>query len=125
MLALAVAACASSGQRAPHEYAVGEAQNGLTVKVHVSDTVHVTLNSTAWTISGSSDGAVLEQDGLQLVSPAPAGTCFPGEGCGATSALFRAIKVGKAVVGASRVSCGEARACVGAEGRYEVTVVVD
>jgi len=124
MLAFAVAACLSSGQRVSHEYAVGDSQNGLTVKVHTGDTVRVTLDSTAWTISGSSDAAVLEQDGQQLVSPAPAGTCFPGEGCGTTSALYRAVKLGKAIVDASRVSCGEARVCVGAEGKYEVTVVV-
>src|SRR5207237_8021823 len=105
MLAFAVAACASSGQRAPHEYAVGEAQNGLTVKVHVSDTVHVTLNSTAWTISGSSDGAVLEQDGLQLVSRAAAGPCFPGAVAGATSPRYAAINVRREGVDVSGVSC--------------------
>jgi hypothetical protein len=107
-----------------HEYAAGVAQNRLTIKVHVGDTVRVTLDSTEWTFSGSSDSAVLQQDGQQAVSPAPPGTCFPGEGCGATSALFRAVNAGTATVDASRVSCGEARVCVGAEGTYEVTVLV-
>jgi hypothetical protein len=124
VLACAIAACGSSGQRASHEYASGDSQNGLTIKVHVGDTIRVTLNSTAWTIAGSSDATVLQQDGPQAVSPAPPGTCFPGEDCGTTSALYRAVKIGTATVDASRVSCGEARVCVGAEGKYEVTAVV-
>jgi hypothetical protein len=124
VLACAIAACGPSGQRASHEYAAGDTQNGLTIKVHVGDSVRVTLNSTEWTIAGSSDAAVLQQDGLQAVSPAPPGTCFPGEGCGTTSAHYRAVKIGTATVDASRVSCGEARVCVGTEGKYEVTVTV-
>ncbi len=124
ILACAVVACGPHDQRAAKEYAAGVAQNRLTIKVHVGDTVRVTLDSTEWTFSGSSDDAVLQQDGPQAVSPAPPGTCVPGEGCGATSAVFRAVKAGTAAVDASRVSCGEARVCVGAEGKYELTVVV-
>lgn len=45
-------------------------------------------------------------------------------GCGTTSALFKAVKAGTATVSANRVSCGEARRCVGAEGQYQLTVVV-
>ena len=124
VLVFSVGACASSGQRVSHEYAAGDAQDRLTLEVHTGDTVRVTLDSTAWTFSGSSDDAVLRQDGQQAVSPAPPGTCVPGEGCGTTTALFRALKTGTATVDASRVSCGEARVCVGAEGRYELTVMV-
>lgn len=124
ILACAVAACGSSDQRATREYAAGVAQNRLTIKVHVGDTVRVTLDSTEWTFSGSSDAAVLRQDGQQAVSPAPPEACVPGEGCGTTSAVFRAVRPGTATVDASRVSCGEARVCVGAEGKYELTVVV-
>ncbi len=90
----------------------------------MGDTVRATLDSTEWTFSGNSDDAVLQQDGQQAVSPASAGTCVPGEGCGATSEVFRAVKAGTATVDASRVSCGEARVCVGAEGKYDLTVVV-
>ena len=124
MLACVVAACGSSAHRTPQEYAAGVAQDRLTIKVHVGDTVRVTLDSTEWTFSGSSDAAVLLQDGQQAVSPAPPETCVPGEGCGTTSAVFRALRAGTATVDASRVSCGEARVCVGAEGKYELTVVV-
>lgn len=123
ILACLVAACGSSDQRTAQEYAAGVAQDGLTIKVHVGDTVRVTLDSTEWTFSGSSNAAVLEQDGQQAISPAPE-TCVPGEGCGTTSAVFRAVRAGTATVDASRVSCGEARVCVGAEGKYELTVVV-
>jgi len=124
ILAFAVAACGPYDHKASQEYAAGVAQNRLTIKVHVGDTVRVTLDSTEWTFSGSSDAAVLQQDGQQAVSPAPPGTCVPGEGCGTTAAVFRAVKAGTATVDASRVSCGEARFCVGAEGKYELTVLV-
>jgi len=124
VLACAVVACGGSGQRAPREFVANDAQNGQAIKVHAGDTVRVTLGSTAWTISGSSDSSVLPQQGLQVVSPAPPGACYPGANCGTTSATYRAVKAGAATVDASRVSCGEARMCVGAEGRYQVTVVV-
>jgi predicted secreted protein len=124
VLACVVAACGSSGQHAPQQLVAGDAQNGQTVKVHVGDTLRVALNSTVWTISGSSDPVVLEQQGQQVIVSAPPGTCYVGQGCGTTTADFRAVKAGTAEVDASRVSCGEARRCVGPEGVYRVTVIV-
>ncbi len=124
ILACAIVGCGASGHPAVREFVATDAQNGQTIKVHAGDTVRVTLGSTAWTISGSSDSTVLEQEGLQAVSPAPFGACYPGENCGTESAVYRAIKAGTATVDASRVSCGEARMCVGPERTYQVTVVV-
>ncbi|HSS60190.1 MAG TPA: hypothetical protein VLK30_01895 [Candidatus Limnocylindrales bacterium] len=124
LLVLALLACGSSGPPPAREYAAADAQNGLTLKVRAGDTVRVTLGSTTWTIAGSSDPAVLEQESAQVVSPAPTGQCVAGEGCGTTSAVFRALKHGVATIDASRVSCGEARLCAGAEGSYQVTVQV-
>jgi hypothetical protein len=116
--------CGASGHPAVREFVATDAQNGQSIEVHAGDTVRVTLSSTAWSISGSSDSTVLEQAGLQVVSPASLGACYPGENCGTTYAIYRAIKVGTATVDASRVSCGEARMCVGPERSYQVTVVV-
>lgn len=102
----------------------GDAQNGQSISVHAGDTIRITLNTTAWTFAGSSDPSVVQKQGEQVVSPAPHGTCLPGMNCGTTTATFKAMKPGSATVTASRLSCGEARRCVGAEGQYQLTVDV-
>jgi hypothetical protein len=122
--ALAVVACGSPTSPQPRTVGIGEAQNGQSVGAHVGDTLRLRLSRTTWTISGSSDPSVLQALGEQVVSPAPPGSCYPGMGCGTTTALFRALRSGSATVTATRVSCGEALRCVGAEGQYEVVVVV-
>lgn len=122
--AVLIAACGASGPQTGHEVDAGDAQNGQSISAHTGDTVRITLNTTFWTFSGSSDAAVLQQQGEQVTTPAPRGSCFPGMGCGTTSAIFKAMKQGSATVSATRFSCGEARRCVGAEGMYQVMVVV-
>ena len=124
VVALAVVACGSASSPQPREVVIGEARNGQSVGAHIGDTLRLTLSRTTWTISGSSDPSVLQAQGEQVVSPAPPGVCFPGMGCGTTTALFRALRAGSATVTATRVSCGEALRCVGAEGQYEVVIVV-
>ena len=119
-----MAACITSSSSSAKEVTLGDSQNGQSVSAHVGDNVRITLDSTAWTISGSSDVGVLQPQGEQVVSPAPQGTCYPGMNCGTTTAEFRALKRGTATVSATRVSCGEARICVGLEGIYQVTVIV-
>jgi hypothetical protein len=106
------------------EVKVDDSKNGQSVHVHVGDTVKITLSSTDWTFDQDSDPVVLKELGGQVVTPDPAGSCFPGMGCGVTTAWYKALSAGSAVVSASRVSCGEARRCVGNEGVYRVTVVV-
>ncbi len=124
LLGGAFLACSPTGPPPPHQYDLNDAQNGQTIQLHTGDTVQVTLSSTTWTFAGSSDPAVIEQQGAQQVSPAPVGQCVAGEGCGTTSAVFRALKKGSARIDANRVSCGEARLCVGPEGSYEVKLSV-
>lgn len=124
LLICAAAACGAAAPAPAQEVSAGDAQDGKTVTVHVGDTLRLTLGNTAWTIAGSSDSSVLEQQGEQVVSPAARGTCYPGMGCGTTTAVFKALKKGSASVTATRVSCGEARRCVGAEGQYALTVAV-
>jgi hypothetical protein len=124
VVALAVVACGSPASPQPRTVGIGDAQNGQSVGAHVGDTLRLSLSRTTWTISGSSDPSVLQAVGEQVVSPAPPGSCYPGMGCGTTTALFRALRAGSATVTATRVSCGEALRCVGTEGQYEVVVVV-
>lgn len=99
----------------------GDAENGTTVDLHVGDRLAVTLHSTYWTISGSSNPRVLTAEGPEAVSPAPGG-CVPGGGCGTVTMIFDVIGMGSADVTASRVSCGEAMLCTGTQGSYKITV---
>jgi hypothetical protein len=101
----------------------GDQDNGRRVTAHVGDHLLLTLNSTYWTIQGSSNPAVLRQSGQPVVSPILSG-CVPGQGCGTVRASFDAVAPGAADVTASRTSCGEALACTGGAGSYRVTVLV-
>jgi hypothetical protein len=119
-LAVGLGACGQSLS----EVKVDDSKNGQSVKVHVGDTVKVTLNATYWTFDQSSDPLVLKELGDQVVTPDPVGSCLPGMGCGVTTAWYKALSAGSATVSASRVSCGEALRCVGNQGTYRVRVVV-
>jgi hypothetical protein len=119
-LAVGLGACGQSLS----ELKVDDTKNGQSVQVHVGDTVKVTLGSTYWTFDQSSDPLVLKELGDQVVTPDPMGSCLPGMGCGVTTAWYKALSAGSATASASRVSCGEARRCVGNQGAYRVTVVV-
>ncbi len=119
-LAAGLGACGQSLS----EVKVDDSKNAQSVQVHVGDTVKVTLGSTYWTFDQSSDPLVLKELGDQVVTPDPIGSCLPGMGCGVTTAWYKALSAGSATVSASRVSCGEARRCVGSQGAYRVTVVV-
>jgi hypothetical protein len=126
---LVLAACGSatgtgvgSPSPSPRQLQVaGDAENGTTVDLHVGDRLAVTLHSTYWTISGSSNSHVLTAEGPESVSPAPGG-CVPGGGCGTVTMTFDVIGIGSADVIASRVSCGEAMLCTGTQGSYKITV---
>jgi hypothetical protein len=106
------------------EVFVDSSKNGGTVKAHVGDVIRITLDTTSWTFQPVSADSVLAPKGQQVVSPAPRGTCYPGMNCGTTTARFRAIASGNARITATRISCGEARRCVGAEGTFQVNVIV-
>ncbi|TMC07281.1 MAG: hypothetical protein E6J41_16490 [Chloroflexi bacterium] len=123
--ALAVAGCggaaAGGASSAPAVVRVADADNGRTVTLTTGGRLALALGSTYWNVAGSSNAAVLRQDGQPVVSP---GSCPPGVGCGQVSATFTAVGPGRADVTASRSSCGEALSCTGGAGRYRVTVVV-
>ena len=123
ILTIALLACGSTGQQSG-EVAAGDAQNGQSVQMHAGEVLRLTLGTTAWTFEPPSDQSVLQPQGEATVSPAPKGQCLPGMNCGTTTARFKALKAGAASVTATRLSCGEARRCVGAEGQYQLSVIV-
>jgi hypothetical protein len=99
--------------------------NGKTVHVPAGDRVELILSSTYWMVHGKSAPAVLRQDGPTRLLPRPKSCSrIPGLGCIPVKTSFTALAAGKAVITASRTSCGEARRCVGGQGRFRVTVVV-
>ncbi|HYM66047.1 MAG TPA: hypothetical protein VEW68_02035 [Patescibacteria group bacterium] len=118
---LVAAACESSSSHVPTVVSAGGVQHGQVLQVQVGDVVQVILSSTAWTFDAPSDPSVLKLLGDPVIAP---GTCPPGMGCGSVIAKFGALKPGKAVVTASRASCGEALRCVGDQGTYDLTVMV-
>jgi len=95
--------------------------NGQTISIGLGHTLTVTLNSTYWMFGGSSDPVVLEQAGQPIYKGT---SCVPGGGCGTASLRFKALAPGRAVVKASRTSCGEALACGPDQSTYSVTVIV-
>lgn len=99
-----------------------ERANHTDPRVHVGARVELLLHSDYWMVHGSSQPAVLRQDGPTVALPGP--TCVPGGGCKPVMALFTALQAGRAVITASRTSCGEAMACGAGQGSFEVTVTV-
>ena len=117
-------ACGSMSERVPQDIAVSGVQNGQSVQMQAGDVVTVSLDTTFWTFAPTSDASILQSQSDQVISPAAIGTCPPGMGCGTTMASYKALKTGTATVSAGRISCGEARRCVGSEGAFLVTIVV-
>ncbi|HEY3714647.1 MAG TPA: hypothetical protein VGL39_08985 [Jatrophihabitantaceae bacterium] len=99
--------------------------DGRSVSVSVGTRVTVRLASTYWLFAPAS-GPVLHQDGTVVARPLPPGSgrCVPGAGCGTVTLAFDAVRSGQGAIVATRRSCGEAMACTGGQGRYEVTIVV-
>src|SRR4051794_38570882 len=70
-----------SDSSAPHTVRLSEATAGQIVQVTRGDRLTLTLHNTYWRIDPP-DGRVLTLSRAQQDSPAPAGTCLPGVGCG-------------------------------------------
>jgi hypothetical protein len=103
----------------------GYRDNGRKVSVQVGAVVRVDLDSTYWTIDGSSNSSVLAAAGpVRHVGQGVGSSCVPGQGCGSVSQSFVATGRGRAVVSAHRRICGEAMACRPDQRSFSVTVVV-
>jgi hypothetical protein len=99
--------------------------NGKTMTVRVGEKVDLILSSSYWHVSGSSSWRVLHQDTREYLLPTPSGCPhIPGLGCTPVEVNFTARSAGKAVITASRTSCGEALACSASQRTFKVTVIV-
>lgn len=100
--------------------------NGTMVPIAAGDRVELILSSSYWNVAGSSAPSVLRQDGPATPMPRPS-SCpanIPGLGCIPIQMKFTALADGKAVIKASRTTCGEALRCRPDQTRFTVTVVV-
>ena len=109
----------------PHEptVVISEKDAGHVVHVRLGGAVHWVLHSTYWTM-GPLTGDVLVRP-MGAVSAGSSRSCVPGQGCGTVEAYFRAVARGRVTLSAHRISCGEALRCVGKQGSFSVTVIVD
>jgi hypothetical protein len=117
------ATSAAASSRGPKTVTASEADGGHTITVSVGDDVVVVLHSTYWQLAPVT-GGVLQAGGPAAGAPSTPKSCVPGQGCGTVTQTFQAKAGGRAVITASRTSCGEAMRCTGSSGRYQVTVVV-
>jgi hypothetical protein len=124
------AACGSTGSTGTttasggQERTVSWADKGHTVRVARGARILLKLKNTYWEFQGSSAPDVVRQIGREQTSPAPQGSCLPGIGCGTVTASFQAAGPGTAHLRAHRSTCGEALACTGGRGRYDVVIRV-
>ena len=121
------AASRTSGPAAggPTVIVVRDNANGKAVSARAGDRIELILSSSYWHVTGSSAPSVLRQDGPPVLLSRPR-SCpdIPGLGCTPVRANFTALTNGKAVITASRSTCGEALRCRPDQTRFTVTVVV-
>jgi hypothetical protein len=104
---------------------VRDAANGKAVSARAGDRIELILSSSYWHVTGISAPSVLRQDGPPVLLPRPR-SCpdIPGLGCTPVRADFTAVTDGKAVITASRSTCGEALRCQPDQTRFTVIVAV-
>jgi hypothetical protein len=132
LIAAAVAAMTAAGcgvtasaAGGPAVIVINDHANGGTVLAGPGDRVELILASSYWDVAGSSSPRVLRQDGPAALMPRPSNCpTIPGLGCIPVRAYFTAVAGGKAVITASRSSCGEALPCKPDQTRFRVTVLV-
>lgn len=127
--ALLLTGCGTAGPATQHHgggaqtIVKRDASNGSTVRVSVGDKLELILGSSYWNFRGSSAPGILRQMGpAELLKTKR--TCVPGGGCQPKRVIYRAVKPGRVVITAHRVSCGEALACTGSKGSFKLTVIV-
>jgi hypothetical protein len=99
--------------------------NGKAVSARAGDRIELILSSSYWDVTGVSAPGVLRQDGPPVLLARPSSCpAIPGLGCTPVRADFTALTDGRAVIMASRSSCGEALRCQPGQTRLTVIVVV-
>ena len=109
----------------PRVIVVRDDANGKAVSARAGDRIELILSSSYWHVTGVSAPSVLQQDGPPVLLSRPS-SCpdIPGLGCTPVRADFTALTDGKAVITASRSSCGEALRCGPGRTRFTVTVAI-
>ena len=119
------AASHGPGGGGPMVIVVHDDANGKAVSARAGDRIELILSSSYWQVTGSSAPSVLRQDGPPVLLTRPS-SCpdIPGLGCNPVRAEFTARTDGKAVITASRSTCGEALRCQPDRTRFTVNVIV-
>jgi hypothetical protein len=124
---MASAGCGTAASHAsgPTVIVVRDNANGKAVSARAGDRIELILSSSYWHVTGSSAPSVLRQDGPPALLPRPS-SCpdIAGLGCTPVRADFTALTNGRAVITASRSTCGEALRCRPDQTRFTVNVVV-
>ena len=107
----------------PVVHKVDDTANGTTVRVHVGDTVRVTLHSTYWQMDAPSTSALKASDSTVAASPPGPGN-VPGSGEGTVVTSYLIVHSGAAKITAQRTSCGEAMLCPPNMRSYVVTLSI-
>lgn len=100
-----------------------EHAKGRTVTVTAGTLVELILHNSYWNINISSNPKVLAEIGEPTQLPVTP-TCAAGIGCNPVQATFTAMAPGRAILSASRISCGEAMLCAPGQRHFQVTVIV-
>ena len=96
--------------------------DGSTVTLAVGQQVDVSLDGVQWTFAAPTSAGPLRAVAAPTAVPTH---CTPvGSECGTSSESFAGASPGTTKLAAHRDSCGEALACTGRRGDWEVTVVV-
>jgi hypothetical protein len=119
------AGCGTAASPGPGVIVVRADANGKAVSARAGDRIELILSSSYWHVTGISAPSVLRQDGPPVLLPRPR-SCpdIPGLGCTPVRADFTAVTDGKAVITASRSTCGEALRCQPDQTRFTVIVAV-
>lgn len=91
------------------------------LQLQVGDQLQIIFHSTYWTAPSNSDPTVLAPVGDPVVAGRLSG-CVAGMGCGTVTITFAVRATGTSIIGAHRDTCGEALACSGTRGDYQLTV---
>jgi hypothetical protein len=109
----------------PMVIVVHDNANGKAVSARAGDRIELILSSSYWHVTGSSAPSVLRQDGPPVLLSRPSSCpAIPGLGCNPVRTEFTALTDGKAVITASRSTCGEALRCQSDKTRFTVNVIV-
>jgi hypothetical protein len=117
-----------NGASAAKTFSISESNNGQKIQVLVGTILKITLHSTYWGVSSTSNLKLIGTPQISPITPsqsAPANCQHPGTGCGTVIWSFKAMKRGTAAFSATRTSCGEALRCTSDQILFKVRLNVD